>query len=145
MKTVLRLLVLASLSVLLAACSGNRVGERQQARLDLAEALAGEPQDSVWYQRLHNWEPLAEDRLIIWTRVNEAWLLDVQRPCSELMWARAIAIPTSARQIRPGFDSVQVRHQRCRITRIRALDATALREGGDMRRFEAAQDADGGT
>jgi hypothetical protein len=144
-STLLRLLVATCVATMLAACAGNRVGERQQARLELAESLAGESVDSVWYQRLQNWEPLSEDRLIIWTRTNEAWLLDVQRPCSELPWAQGISIPTMSRQIRANFDSVQVRHQRCRITRIRELDARALREGGDMRRIEQAQDEAGGT
>ena len=145
MDMIMRSLVFGSIGLLLAACAGNRVAEREQARLELAESLAGEPVESVWYQRLQNWEPLAEDRLIVWTRVNEAWLLDVQRPCSELRWAQGISIPTTSRQIRTNFDSVQVRHQRCRITRIRPLDARALRQGGDMRRIEQAQDEAGGT
>lgn len=145
MDTVQRWLILAALAAMLAGCAGNRVGERQQARLELAESLAGEPVDSIWYQRLQNWEPLSEERLIIWTRVNEAWLLDVQRPCSELPWAQGISIPTMSRQIRANFDSVHVRNQRCRITRIREIDARALREGGDMRRIEQAQDEAGGT
>lgn len=149
MDILLRTLVLASIGLLLAACAGNRLGERQLARLELAESLAGEPVDSIWYQRLQSWEPLSEDRLIIWTRNNEAWLLDVQRPCSELQWAQGLSIPTMSRQIRANFDAVHVRHQRCRITRIRELDARALRQGGDAggdaRRIEQAQEADGGT
>jgi len=145
MDTMLRCLALALLAFMLAGCAANRVGERQQARLDLAESLAGDPVDSIWYQRLHNWEPLSEERLLVWTRINEAYLLDVQRPCSELEWAQAISIPTMSRQIRANFDSVHVRNQRCRITRIREVDARALREGGDMRQIEETQDEAGGT
>lgn len=145
MGMIFRLLMLTALAALLSSCAGNRAGERQQTRLDLAESLAGGTVDSIRYHRVQNWEPLSEDRLIIWTRNTEAWLLDVQRPCPELPWAQAISIPTASRQIHARFDSVHVRGQRCRITRIRGLDARALREGGDMRQLDPAQDEAGGT
>ena len=126
MKTT-RIPLLLAAALVLAACSGNPPRERQAESLALYQAAAGEPVDSLWFPRLHSWEPLGEDRLVVRTGPGRAYLLQVERPCTELPWANAISLTSSTGSVHARFDAVLVAKQRCRILEIRPVDEAAYR------------------
>lgn len=86
-------------------------------------AKAGEPVASFPYYTLQRWELVGPDRVVVWTRVNQAWLLTVDKPCSELEYTTSIALTSSARQVRQRLDHVIVSKgkQHCTIMEIRPL------------------------
>ena len=132
-----RIPVLAALvSVLaLAGCaSGARTGVAD--RLALLEAHAGAPVGSIRHPgRFTGWSSVGSEALVLRTRVNEAWLLDLTGPCPDLPHALAIHVSSrtgmiSARfdsimPVGPGTSSIRIR---CHIDSIRPLDVAALRE-----------------
>ncbi len=131
-----RLPWLLTAALALVACSGNPPRERQAESLALYEAAAGEPVDSLWFPRLHSWEPLGEDRLVIRTAPKRVFLLQVERPCTELPWVNAISLTSSTGSVHARFDSVLVGKQRCRILEIRPVDEAAYRESRAASRRE---------
>lgn len=134
----------AGCALALVACASTPPDERRAQRLVEVQAVAGEPVDSIWYQRLVSWEALGEEHLMISTRVNEAWLLRVDRPCTELPWVNELGIDNRNNRITTSFDSVVAGSQRCRIREIREVDVAALRERGRNRPVTSIQ-AEGGT
>jgi len=114
--------------LLAAACSATPPREREANALARYEAFAGEPVDSMWFQRLHSWESLGEEHVLVRTTPSKAYLLTVERPCSELPWANAIGLTSTSRSVHARFDHVLVNKQRCRILEIRPVDDTAARK-----------------
>jgi hypothetical protein len=110
------------------------------AKLAFYSAHAGAPVDSFrLFGRLSHWEPLGNEALVVWTRPNEAWLLDPYGPCDGLDYSSAISLTDHAGRVEAGLDYVLVSHPSpvhvpCRIRSIRALDLGAIREAEKARR-----------
>ncbi|KZC17373.1 hypothetical protein RHOFW510R12_26185 [Rhodanobacter sp. FW510-R12] len=123
-----RLLLATTLAILLGACTGapytQRVNERQAAYA----AAAGAPVRSFRYSSLYTWEPLGDTELVVYTRPNEAWLLDLGG-CHELEFVNAIGLTSNLGQVMVGFDKVLTgaRNFPCTITRIRPVDVKRLK------------------
>lgn len=129
MTTKTRLLLATTLATLLGACAGapytQRVNERQAAYA----AAAGAPVRSFrYYSSLYTWEPLGDTELVVYTRPNEAWLLDLDA-CHELEFVNAIGLTSNLGQVMVGFDKVLTgaRNFPCTITRIRPVDVKRLK------------------
>jgi len=106
----------------LVACAAPGPAQRMAARLQQFEAVAGAPVESFHFWQLDRWEPLGERHVAVWTRVNEAYLIEVREPCSGLDFARSIALTSTQNRVQRRFDSVLFEHQRCRIESIRPVD-----------------------
>ena len=106
----------------LAACaSGGGIARKDTPKMDYTH-YAGQPVDSIRsLGRVNGWTTVSRNQLVIWTGVNEAWLLRVWEPCRELEFANAVSITQSGSSITK-FDSVQVGRERCRIEEIRPVD-----------------------
>ena len=137
-----RIPVLAALvSVLaLAGCaSGARTGVAD--RLALLEAHAGAPVGSIRHPgRFTGWSSVGSEALVLRTRVNEAWLLDLSGACPDLPYAHSIAITSNMNTVHVNFDKVRPlggtpsMNIPCHIRQIRPLDVTAIRQAErDMR------------
>lgn len=136
MKKLPTLIPLSLLLLLgLAACSSApRASDAD--RLAFYQAHAGEPVNSFrMFGRLSGWTPLGTGALTVWTRPNEAFLLDVS-PCHDLPFAQAITISNFANTVSARFDTVtpvgpglspNARFP-CRITQIRPIDVAALNQ-----------------
>lgn len=100
--------------------------------------VAGEPvSDFRVFGTITRWTPLHDRALVVWPRVNEAYLLDVAGPCPDLAFAQAIQLTESAGRVSARFDQVIPRSlagadpvppMPCRIMQIRPLDVNRLRE-----------------
>ena len=120
-------IVLATL--FLGACSG--IPQRTTDKEDLERYLryAGEPVSSVSYLgRYDSWRPLGRDNLVIWTGINEAYLLTIAGPCNDLPFANRIAIKTRGPTLGRGDSVIIGRGQRCLITAIRPIDYRKMKQ-----------------
>ncbi len=117
------------LAVGIAACSGFPKREDDRATLQRYLDFAGEPVAQFTYLgRLDGWRPLGRDRLVVWTGLNDAYLLTVASPCLDLGFATRIGVTSTGSAVSRGFDSILLpRGERCRILEIRPVDYRQVR------------------
>ena len=110
-------------AVLLASCSGIPLKQREAAERARFEAYAGKPVDHfTWFTHYEGWEPLSRNQLVVWTDINQAYLIAVFPPCTDLMFARRIGLTSTADTVYAHFDSVRAEGWRCMIDTIRPVD-----------------------
>ncbi|GLQ99627.1 DUF6491 family protein [Dyella mobilis] len=119
----------ACAAVLLAACSSVPYAQRTQQRLDAYNGAAGTPVRSFQFlSRIWSWEPLSDTQLAIYTTPNKAYLLNTWS-CPNLMWAQAIGLTSTFREVSVNFDKVLTGrpYAPCVITQIRPVDLSKLK------------------
>ena len=88
---------------------------------------AGEPvSDIVVMRGIDSWTPVSRDQLIIWTGINEAYLLRVWDSCPDLMFANSIRVTQTGYTINK-FEKVVAGRDSCPILEIRPLDVKQLK------------------
>ena len=93
---------------------------------------AGPPVDHITYLgHYDNWQSVGQYQLVLWTNINDAYLITVRPPCEDLQFAQRIGVTQTANTISSRFDSVLVKHWRCQIEEIRPVDY--LRMKRDLR------------
>jgi len=125
-------------AALLASCSGIPLKQREAAERNRFEAYAGKPVDH--FTRLTHydgWEPISRNELVVWTDINQAYLITVFSPCTDLMFARRIGVTSSANTVYAHFDAVRADGWRCQIDTIRPVDY--LRMQHDQRQQHEAE------
>ncbi|WP_296250421.1 DUF6491 family protein [uncultured Stenotrophomonas sp.] len=128
-----KMLVAMLLAAVLGGCATT--GKLTSAeRLDLYRAHAGEPVKNFrYFGSLNGWTELGDSALAVWTKPNEAWLLNLSGPCMDLSFAPAISITNMMGQVSARFDRVIVHgggpmaRVPCRIDSIQPLDVKSLR------------------
>ncbi len=130
MKQVLHWLLPLASVLLLGACAASQARvERVRAHVAAVHAAAGEPVGSFSYMAssLYSWEPLNENELLVYTRPNRAWLLDVGL-CPRLTSAIAIGLTSHVGQVSTSLDKVIVEgaNHPCYIQQIRPVDVEQL-------------------
>jgi hypothetical protein len=120
-------MTLALCAAVLAGCATGPTRVGSDEPLDRYLAYAGEPVRQFNSFGLHSWTPLARDKLLLWTGVNDAWLLTVWDTCRDLQFANAIKVTSTGSSIST-FDSVRVGRDRCPIKEIRPVDVKAMKE-----------------
>lgn len=133
----MRMMVAAVCAAVLAtACAGISPRDRMAERLEEYRAAAGEPVPHFRYFRLRSWEPLGDRALAVYTHAHEAWLLELDAPCSELVFATAIGLSSSVGHVHARFDRVYAGRDRvpCRIQTIQSVDVKQLRAAAAKRR-----------
>lgn len=120
-------------SLVLAACASTGMSDSE--KLALYQANAGEPVQSFrFFGRLNGWTALGDSAVAVWTRPQEAWLLDLSGPCPDLSYAHSIAITSNMNRVSVNFDKVRpvggghTMNIPCHIHGIRPLDVSAIRE-----------------
>ena len=135
---------------LLAACaSGRPAGEAagtaaggaitaapataQERALERYSAYAGRPVKSfTWLGHFDSWEPLGKDHLLVYTKPNEAYLLEVSGPCDVRFVSGPVGISSANSTVYAGLDSITVRSGvagtwQCTIDEIRPLDVHGMK------------------
>jgi Family of unknown function (DUF6491) len=134
-------LVLLSAALITAACSGIPRRERDQEQLDRYLRYAGPPVDHITYLgHYDNWQPVSSHQLVLWTGINDAYLITVRPPCENLQFSQRVGITQTANTISSKFDAVLVKGWRCPISEIRPIDYLRLRK--DLREERARQKAE---
>ena len=111
--------------VAVSACSSGLL-KSDGPRLDYNN-YAGEPvSDIVVMRGIDSWTPVSRDQLIIWTVINEAYLLRVWDSCPDLMFANSIRVTQTGYTINK-FEKVVAGRDSCPILEIRPLDVKQLK------------------
>ena len=121
-----------ALALILGACSTNL---SPVERIALYESHAGPPVNDFRYFGSISWTPLGDQALAVWTKPNEAWLLNLFGPCYDLDVAPAISISNMMGRVSARFDKVHVvgggmgssMRMPCQIQSIRPLDVKSLK------------------
>lgn len=127
-----QVITFALAGLLLAGCAATHARyQREQARLDAIHAAAGKPVGAFNFvaRSIWSWEPLSEQELLVYTRPNQAWLLNVGL-CPELPYTTSIALTSHVGQVSTMRDSVLVHRGDlpCNIQKIQPVDVAALRK-----------------
>lgn len=110
-------------AALLASCSGIPLKQRDAAERARFEAYAGKPVDHfTWLTHYDGWEPISHYQLVVWTDINQAYLITVAPPCADLMFARRIGLTSTADTVYAHFDAVRTEGWRCMIDTIQPVD-----------------------
>ena len=113
------------LAVTLSACSSGLL-RSDGPRLDYNN-YAGEPvSDIVVMRGIDSWTPVSRDQLVIWTGINEAYLLRVWDTCPDLTFANSIRVTQTGYTINK-FEKVIAGRDSCPILEIRSLDVKQLK------------------
>ncbi|HXD37086.1 MAG TPA: DUF6491 family protein [Rhodanobacter sp.] len=125
-----------ALAGLLAACSSVPYAQRQQQRQAAYAGAAGAPVRSFHFFSLWSWEPLSDSQLVVYTRPNQAWLLDLDGACQNLEFTQAIGLTSSSGDVSTRFDKVLTgrRYFPCTIMQIRPVDLKQLRIAQEAQR-----------
>ena len=69
-----------------------------------------EPVDSFnFFGRLDNWRAVDRDTLIVWATPFRPYLIELQRPSTDLRFAHVIGISSTVGKVHRGFDEVYIR------------------------------------
>jgi hypothetical protein len=122
----------------LAACSSIPRSERDREALDRYMDYAGQPVSSFnYFGRFDGFQPLSQYQLVVFTSVNEAYLLTLAPPCQGLQFANGVGFSSTAHTVYRGFDSVYFEHERCMISEIRPVDYKSLKQARREEKAEA--------
>jgi Family of unknown function (DUF6491) len=129
-----------SATLLLAACSGIARRQDEQSQLDRYMRYAGAPIDHFTYLgRYDSWQALSRNQLVVWTSLNDAYLLTVADFCNDLQFAQRIGLSSTGGTV-SRLEAITYDHQRCPINEIRPVDYRQMRRD-TARKSDAAADA----
>ena len=129
-------IMLAAFAVTLTATGcASGAGLTDDQELALYRANAGPAVPSFQYfGTLNGWTPLGDQAVAVWTRLNEAYLLEVDGPCPDLDFAQAIGLTHQSGTVYARFDKMiprvgggRTQPLPCNIRQILPLDTKALK------------------
>jgi hypothetical protein len=126
---------LALAGVLAAPVALAQTRATQQQNLERFEKYAGAPIDEFDFWSLYKWQLVGPEKVIVWSTINDAYLVTVAKPCAGLEFARGIGVTSKQRHIVSAkFDEVTYGKGRCPIAQIRPVDyRQMLKDGPDSR------------
>jgi Family of unknown function (DUF6491) len=121
-----QILIVATALLAVTACT-NAVGRMKAdgPTQDYRE-YAGEPIERFTAFDIDGWHLVSRNQLVVWTGVNDAYLLTVWDSCDRLNFAERVAVTRTANSV-SRLDSVIVQGQRCPINEIRAVDVKRMK------------------
>ena len=127
--SMIRILLATTLAAMLAACASAPYAQRTSERQAAYAAAAGAPVRNFRFFSLYSWEPLSDSQLAVYTRPNEAWLLDLGGDCQDLAFVNSIGLTSNLNQVMVGFDRVLTGRGNfpCTISQIRPVDVKSLK------------------
>jgi hypothetical protein len=106
----------------------------EAVNLARVEKYAGAPVEGFTMWSMYKWQGLGPEKLAVWTKINEAYLLTVEQPCIRLQDARGIRVTSQmSHQVNRRLDFVNFGSQHCQITEIRPIDYKAMYKDGENR------------
>ena len=110
--------------VVTSACANGL--ERNRDPLAQYDGYIGEPVRSFTAFRVQSWQPVDTNQLILWTGVNDAYLIKVEGYCPDLPYANTVSVDNKTSQIST-LDSIIVKGDRCRIKQINPIDVKTMK------------------
>ncbi len=129
-----RIVILLAAAALLAGCGSALTRADDEQTYSGYRHYAGEAVDGFTAFRMLSWQPVARNKLVIWTGVNEAWLLTVWDNCPDLHFVHTIRVTSTGSRVTT-FDKVIAGRDRCPIRGIQPVDVRQMKAD---RKAEAA-------
>jgi hypothetical protein len=127
-------------SVLLAACAAGPTRVTSDQTLERYLGYAGEPVDRINAIRIVSWEALSDDRIVLRTGPNEAYLVTVYATCRDLRYTNAIRVISQSTHAVTRFDKIAVGRDTCPIREIRPLDVKQMEaDAVALRKYREAE------
>ena len=123
MKTLLALALVAAMA---SGCASGLSRSSGDQVLERYEPYIGEPIRGFTAFRMQSWQPVSRTQLILWTGINDAYLLTVSNNCPELMFTDSVRVTSTASNIST-LDQVLVRGDRCLIQKIQPIDVRTMK------------------
>ena len=101
------------------------------------EPYLGEPVKSFPAMQKDSWQQISRTQLVLYTTINQAYLITVDNNCPELPVAQTIGVTSTTSSITT-FDSVLVRNDRCQIKQIQPIDVKRMKADKNARAAEEA-------
>lgn len=106
-------------------------------------ANAGQPIDRFqWVAGYRRWTAISANQVVVWTRLNRAYLVTAAQPCQNLYFARAIGFTHTGDSVYARSNAVKADGWTCLIKTIQPIDNAGLQR--DMRRQSQADASSGG-
>jgi hypothetical protein len=121
----------------LAACASSLPRVSEESATDRYQNYAGQPVDRFTAFNITGWTALSRDKLVIWTGVNEAWLLTVWNNCQDLQFAERIRLKRTGASVTRS-DMVFVGRDQCPISEIRPIDVRQMKADRAAEREQGA-------
>ena len=128
-----------SLAAMVPVAAALIAGCASQPKLDYRE-YAGQPVRSFYMTNYDGWAPVSKNELVVWTGINEAYLLNLKGYCPDLQWAHAVAVTSSANTV-DKFEKVIVGRDVCLINEIRPIDTQQMKEDRKLLREQMRKPA----
>lgn len=132
-------------ALLLAGAAQADTPQTQQRNLERFTPYLQEPVEQFKFWSMYKWQLVGPDKVVVWTTPEDAYLLTVETPCTQLQWTDALAVTSQASHtVMRRMDAVIADHDRCRIVQIQPVDYRRMereRDNGAHGRTEDAADA----
>lgn len=116
-----RFALMAALIVLLAGCATGIARMKSEIGAERYQSYLGASIDQFSAFHFNGWESAGRDQVVVWTGVNEAYLLTVWSTCTDLNYAHRIGVTTTGHTV-SRLESLRVGRERCPIEEIRPID-----------------------
>ena len=128
-----RIVAALALALALVASAHADTRETMQKNLTRFEKYAGAPIDQFQYWTLYKWQLVGPTKVVVWTTINDAYLVTVEDPCPDLEWANTIALTSKQSHfVSTKFDFVTFGKGQCQIKQIQPIDyKQMLKDGPD--------------
>ena len=110
--------------------------EREREQLATYERLAGPELKEMPFWRMESFETLDDDAVLVFTSINDAWLVKVLPPCTELRFANTIGLTSNMHRVTQKFDHVIAGGNRCDIRSIQRVDYKTYRAELKQKRID---------
>lgn len=128
--------LIAAVVALLAACAEIPQNAAATRQASLYDQYAGAPVDAFTYLgRYDSWTSIGNNQLVVWTTPNDAYLITVRPPCTQLPWVQHIGLTQTSHTVTQKFDFVLAGHDRCWIQSIQPVNYLQMKR--DMRQKSA--------
>ncbi|MEP6483585.1 MAG: DUF6491 family protein [Rudaea sp.] len=99
----------------------------QAEELARFQRYAGAPVDEFRMVDVFQTQIVGARNVVVWPRVNQAYLVTVDKTCAKLEWAHGFSITQEmSMKVTKQFDFIEFDHQRCKITEIEPIDYKAM-------------------
>lgn len=116
-----RIALVAALIAVLAGCATGIARMNGETGMQRYQDYVGAPIDQFTAFDFNGWELAGRDQVVVWTGVNEAYLIRVWSTCTDLNFAHRIGVTSTGHTV-SRLESIRVGRQRCPIEDIRPID-----------------------
>ena len=133
-----RLALMAALIVVMAGCATGITRMKGESAAVRYEPYLGAPIDQFTAFHFNGWESAGRNQVVVWTGVNEAYLLTVWGTCTDLNYAHRIGITSTGNTVNR-LESLRVGRERCPIEEIRPIDVAGYKADRAAAREQATR------